>query len=93
MRDVAPDIEELERAVKDVEEVNLFTVMSSGKQAFRGLTDKGQVCFELFDTIKDFSVSVAGVAGATNGDWQFDLLTGGQGDRGGMLNGAGAVGG
>ena len=64
LRDVAPDIEELERAVKEVEEVNLFTVMSSGQQAFRGLTEKGQVCFELFDTIKDFSESVAGVAGA-----------------------------
>ncbi|KAL3941639.1 MAG: hypothetical protein SGARI_000532 [Bacillariaceae sp.] len=64
LRDVTPDIEELEMAVKDVEEVNLFTVMSSGQQAFRGLTAKGQVCFELFDTIKDFSVSVAGVAGA-----------------------------
>jgi chemotaxis regulatin CheY-phosphate phosphatase CheZ len=64
LRDVSPDIEQLEKAVKEVEEVNLFTVMSSGQQAFRGLTSKGQVCFELFDTIKDFSVSVAEVAGA-----------------------------
>ena len=62
LRDISPDMEELERAVKNIEEVNLFTVMKSGKEAFHGLVEKGGICFELFGTIQSFANDVSGVA-------------------------------
>ena len=53
-----PDVEthsrELQTLISDVEGVNLFTVMSSGKLAFDGLRSKGEVCQDMFTTIRDF---------------------------------------
>ena len=64
LRDVSPDVDQLERAVQNIEQVNLFTVMSSGKDAFTELVSKGEVCFELFGTIKSFAQNVAEVSDA-----------------------------
>jgi len=63
-----PDVEthsrELQTLISDVEGVNLFTVMSSGKLAFDGLRSKGEVCQNMFTTIRDFSEDVSQVSDA-----------------------------
>lgn len=62
--DIEPDVRELETCVDGVRDVNLFTVMKSGKEAFNGLTRKGDVCKQMFCTIKDFAQDVAEVSDA-----------------------------
>ncbi|KAL7532641.1 hypothetical protein ACHAXR_004753, partial [Thalassiosira sp. AJA248-18] len=63
-----PDVEEhcreLQSFVEEVEGVNLFTVMSSGKSAFDGLRAKGEVCESMFTTIRDFSEDISEVSDA-----------------------------
>lgn len=63
-----PDVEthsrELETLVADVDSVNLFTVMSSGKLAFDGLRSKGEVCQGMFTTVREFSEDVSQVSDA-----------------------------
>mmetsp|Transcript_32037 Transcript_32037/g.58695 ORF Transcript_32037/g.58695 Transcript_32037/m.58695 type:complete len:480 (+) Transcript_32037:1320-2759(+) len=61
-----PDVEthtrELQRLVTNVEDVNLFTVMSSGKMAFDGLRAKGEVCQDMFSAVRKFSEDVSEVS-------------------------------
>ena len=64
LRDITPDVEELQLTVKNIEQVNLFTVMKSGKDAFKNLTSKGEICYELFTTIGNFAKDVTAVADA-----------------------------
>ena len=63
-----PDVEqhsrELQALVADVEEVNLFTVMSAGKRAFDGLRSKGEICQEMFGAVQAFADDVAEVSDA-----------------------------
>mmetsp|Transcript_23169 Transcript_23169/g.50052 ORF Transcript_23169/g.50052 Transcript_23169/m.50052 type:complete len:487 (-) Transcript_23169:117-1577(-) len=63
-----PDVEthtrELQTLVTNVEDVNLFTVMSSGKMAFDGLRAKGEVCQDMFSTVRKFSEDVSEVSDA-----------------------------
>jgi len=63
-----PDVEfhtrELKALVTNVEGVNLFTVMSSGKMAFDGLRAKGEVCQDMFSTVRKFSEDVSEVSDA-----------------------------
>lgn len=63
-----PDVEthsrELQSLVADVDAVNLFTVMSSGKLAFDGVRSNGEVCKDMFTTMRDFSEDVSQVSDA-----------------------------
>jgi len=61
-----PDIESHERDLKKllsgVEDVNIFTIVTAGKEAFDGLTRKGKLCEEMFCTIQSFANNVAGTS-------------------------------
>lgn len=63
-----PDVEqhsrELQTLISDVEGVSLFTVMSAGKQAFDGLRSKGEVCQDMFATVRSFAEDVSSVSDA-----------------------------
>ena len=58
------DIEELERTIEAVRDVNLFTAMKSGRKAFDGLTSKGELCKDMFDTVRVFAEDVSAVSEA-----------------------------
>mmetsp|Transcript_32649 Transcript_32649/g.71636 ORF Transcript_32649/g.71636 Transcript_32649/m.71636 type:complete len:572 (-) Transcript_32649:66-1781(-) len=62
--DIDPDVQELERTIEAVRDVNLFTAMKSGRNAFDGLTSKGEICKEMFETIRTFSNDVTAVSEA-----------------------------
>jgi len=74
-----PDVEthsrELQTLIADVDAVNLFTVMSSGKLAFDGLRSKGEVCQEMFTTIRDFSDDVSEISDAIK-NFKFKMVFG-----------------
>lgn len=62
--DIQPDVDELDRCITAIREVNLVTVFDAGMNAFNGLTAKGDVCKEMFSAIKDFATSIVEVSQA-----------------------------
>jgi len=62
--DVEPDISELTECINAVKELNLFTAMEAGMNAFRGLTSKAEVCMNLYEKIKGFAEAVTSITDA-----------------------------
>lgn len=57
--DLEPDIAELTECIRAITELNLFTAMEAGMQAFNGLASKADVCKAMFERIKGFAEAVA----------------------------------
>jgi hypothetical protein len=78
---VDQDVRELQERIREVDSVNLFTVMKSGVHAFTSLAQKGDLIKTLFTTIKDFAGTVLEVTesirnyevGSMMGKWR-DLV-------------------
>ena len=62
--DVEGSVRELQTLVKDVETVNLFTVVKSGSAAFEGLRKNGELSKDMFLSIKMFADDVESVSGS-----------------------------
>lgn len=61
---VDKDIQELETCIEAIQQVNLFTAMDAGLNAFNGLTAKGEICTDMFATMKRFAENVTSITDA-----------------------------
>mmetsp|Transcript_45613 Transcript_45613/g.138612 ORF Transcript_45613/g.138612 Transcript_45613/m.138612 type:complete len:561 (-) Transcript_45613:69-1751(-) len=62
IRDIEEDLQEVSKCVASCKDANLFTVTKVGVNAFDVLTSKGEVCKEIFTTIKTFAEDVVSIS-------------------------------
>jgi gas vesicle protein len=64
LRDIEPDIKELEACVNAVTNLKLVTAMEAGTRAYSGITSKSGVCKILFEAIRKFAEAFMTIADA-----------------------------
>lgn len=62
--DVEGSVRDLQKLVKDVETVNVFTIVESGSAAFDGLRKNGELSKDMFSSMKKFADDVESVSGS-----------------------------
>jgi phage host-nuclease inhibitor protein Gam len=58
LENVTKDQEELENCIEAITDLKLMTAMDAGKRAFDGITSKSEVCRVMFESIKQFSLTL-----------------------------------
>ena len=56
--DIDQSVNDMKQLVKDIKDVNLFTVVKSGSAAFDGLRKNGELSSKMFTSIKNFACDV-----------------------------------
>ena len=62
--DIDQSVNDMKQLVKDIKDVNLFTVVKSGSAAFDGLRKNGELSSNMFHSINNFACDVESVSGS-----------------------------
>ena len=62
--DIDQSVNDMKKLVKDIKDVNLFTVVKSGSAAFDGLRKNGELSSKMFTSINNFACDVESVSGS-----------------------------
>ena len=62
--DIDQSVNDMKKLVKDIKDVNLFTVVKSGSAAFDGLRKNGELSSKMFSSINNFACDVESVSGS-----------------------------